>query len=576
MAEFFLGIDIGDGETSVAVLTEHAVAPLTVDLGCLHHSILSAVGTAPDGSFVIGEDVLLKTDVKDRSVRFKSKFLKGTANEDIVRFAKGLAEAIRQYSGLVAEGNTLYYAVGCPTGAGWTDPVRHAYADLIRMALPVPEMPVGESRAAFLYTNYSGSLGVSPKLLEGSVLVVDMGSSTTDLAYVVGGRDETRTMAEFGAAFLGGGLIDHAILEHCVALHPQAEEIRQLFEREPSVRTACEIDARRLKEGYFTALREHKPFTGKTWEDLYCGRTAASHTSLKLFVTDGMMQEILNRPLPDSGLSYLDTFARQLETAVEKTKAAPPQLIILTGGASRMGFVGEMAAKYFPHATIGACPEPEFSIAKGLAFACRVDHRMKRFLSDVNGIMETGEFDRELDQALPGLVERLCSAIVPHYVQKLFLPTAKTTEAGEPLRQALEKATPGFFASEEVRRLINHQLTDWMKSAMPNLKDRISRVCRSYSVDQSAIPVPRAENVQLRMPEVPIHFVINVLLTIPGVGSLVAGMMRKHYIASAEKRLREDMLSRSGTFYMDFRSALKKCIKAEVDERARRVQIPIM
>ncbi len=576
MQEFYLGIDIGDGETSVAVLTEHAVAPLTVDLGCLDHSILSAVGTAPDGSYVIGEDVLLKDDVKDRSVRFKSRFLKGTANEDILRFAKGVAAAINRYSGLVAEGNVLHYAVGCPTGAGWSEDKRHAYADLIRMAIPVPELPVGESRAAFLYTNYSGSLGVSPKLLEGSVLVVDMGSSTTDLAYVVRGEDQTKTMAEFGAAFLGGGLIDQAILERCVALHPQADEIRALFAREPSVRTACEIDARRLKEGFFTARREQKPFAGKAWEDLYCGRTAASHTTLKLFVTEEMMDEILNAPLPDSELSYLQTFDRQLETAVRLTEAAPPQLVILTGGASRMGFVGEHVAKFFPHATIGACPEPEFSIAKGLAFACRVDHRMRRFRSDVNRLMETGEFDRELDQALPGLVERLCSAIVPHYVKHLFLPLAASTEAGQPLRDALEKASPAFFASETMQVLIDAQLADWMRSAMPNLKEQIRRLCRQYSVDESTIPVPKAENVELRMPEVPIHFVINVLLTIPGVGSLVAGMLRKHYIASAEKRLRDDMLSRSGAFYMDFRSTLKECIKTEVDDRARRVQIPIM
>ena len=142
---------------------------------------------------------------------------------------------------------------------------RETYADLVRMALPVPEMPVGESRAAFLYTNYSGSLGVSPELLKGSVLVVDMGSSTTDLAYVVAGKDETKTMAEFGEAFLGGGMIDQAILRHCVEANDKAQEINDLFEREPSIRCNCEVTARQVKEEYFTALKENRTYAGKRW-----------------------------------------------------------------------------------------------------------------------------------------------------------------------------------------------------------------------------------------------------------------------------------------------------------------------
>lgn len=576
MPKYYLGIDIGDGETSVAVLTEQAVAPLTVDLGYRNRSILSAVGTRPDGAPVIGEDVLLQSDIKDRRVRFKSKYLKGGANEDIIRFSKGLAAALRQFSGLYAEGNELFYAVGCPTGAGWTDDRRHAYADLVRMALPVPEMPVGESRAAFLYTNYSGSLGVSPKLLKGSVLVVDMGSSTTDLAYVVAGRDETKTMAEFGEEFLGGGMIDQALLRHCVAANSKAQEIEALFEREPSVRSNCEVTARQVKEEYFTALKEGRTYSGKRWEDLYYGKSAATYVTLKVTATKEMMDQILNEPLPDSGLSYVQTLDRLLEKAVEKTASAPPALIILTGGASRMGFVGERIAAHFPNATICPCPEPEFSIAKGLAFACRVDDRMKHFLAAINDLTEKVEFDRELDQALPGLVERLCSAIVPCYVDEVFLPAARIAGLGEGLEQALAQRNAPFFASEKLRAAVNGQLAEWMKSAMPNLKAQIMRILGEYSVDKSAMPVPQAADVKLQMPPIPVNFVVQVLMTIPGVGDLVAGMMRKHYISSAEKRLREDMLSRSGTFYMDFRNVLKQCIKQEVDRRAKAVQIPIV
>ena len=44
-------------------------------------------------------------------------------------------------------------------------------------------------------------------------------------------------------------------------------------------------------------------------------------------------------------------------------------MILMTGGASRMGFMRTQAQEIFPQAQIVMCTEPEFSIARGRCHA---------------------------------------------------------------------------------------------------------------------------------------------------------------------------------------------------------------
>ncbi|MBO5500929.1 MAG: hypothetical protein J6A48_02805, partial [Clostridia bacterium] len=387
MEEYYIGVDIGDGETSVAMLTEHMVAPVTLPLGYANHSILSAVGllvpkqnSVQPGiplppnmqpQIIIGDNVQLLANVKERRVRFKSQFLSGKVNEDVRRFAKGLHQAIQQYSGISSDSSRIHYVLGCPNGAKWTDDQREAYAAVVGKELPVAKIPIGESRAAFLYTHYSGALDVSPEMLKGSVLVVDMGSSTTDLAYVVAGKDKTQTMKEFGEAFLGGGMIDEAILDYAIEHNNYCEQIKAFFQRVPTARTCCELVARKVKEQYFTALSKNAPAEFVQSEVVYYGTTAAMKTSLKIKANNKIIDYVLNlrKPVeqkknaenaenaannePQETLpSFLETLDELLKQAVELTKDEPPKLIILTGGASRMNFVRKHIQQHFPDAFI--------------------------------------------------------------------------------------------------------------------------------------------------------------------------------------------------------------------------------
>lgn len=585
MEKFYIGIDIGDGETAVAVLTEHAVSPHMVDLGYAHHSILSAIGFDGENKPMIGEDVFLRDHVTGQTARFKSRFLTDvSAGTDILHFAQGLAKAMQEHSGLMSDQDERRMIIGCPTGAGWTPDRRAHYARIVQQALPICEQPVGESRAAFLYTRYSGDANIPQELLNENVLVIDMGSSTTDLAYIVKGKEQ---IGVFGAEHLGGGLIDRALLDACVAKNSKSKEINALFERIPSARHLREIDARRIKESFFneqmkqkaedapTARNGEEAFKHCTYKNIFYGKTRAEYVRLKIFVDEEMMEELLNTPLQElDGRSYLVCLQELLEHAREVTKEQPPNLVIMTGGASKMPFVQQAVRTAFPNAVPACCNAPEHSIAQGLAFACRVDARMENFRREIDDFTKSPLYEKQLDEALPELVKALADALSPLFVEMLFSQDAQQVWRGASARktQAVKQLHHRFFRDPKVQTALGTALERWGESGLNAMSEEICRICRHYRVNDAQLPLPQAGHLTIKLPAFELAPVIRMIGHIPLLGSLV----RQQYVRSANSAMSQLLSDRTGTFYLSLRSELKDGLKADIDQRAREVEIPIV
>jgi len=573
MAKFYIGIDIGDGETSVAWLTDEAVEAKMANLGYKNHSILSAYGFNREGRIVIGENVILEPGVEKQTPRFKSRYLTDTAaGTDVVNFARGLADALADFSGLMGAADERRIIVGCPTGAGWTQEKRASYAAQIAQALPVCAQPVGESRAAFLYTRYSGDIHIPRELLDKNVLVIDMGSSTTDLAYVVGGREK---LGVFGAEFLGGGLLDGLILDACVDKHERAEDIRAYFERTPAIRNKCEVKARRVKEKYFTALADGEHSAPFDYEKLYPGRTHADSTKLRICTDDDMMGRLLDAPIEKlGGRSFAGALLDLLSDAQEKTKENLPDLVILTGGASRMPFVNEAVRCAFPDAEVACCQQPEYSIARGLAFACRVDARMEAFRHDIDAYTASPAFADQLDMATPALVTALAEGFAPLFVDMLFEgeKVNKWQNAAGEEEEYLSALEERFFEDAQTRAVFSAALKTWTARNFDGMTEQIGEICDKYRISRTQLPVPQGDQLSVQLPAFRLMTIVRLLGKIPGLGALI----KKNYIARAAAEMKRLMLDRSGEFYTGLRSALRKGLCAEIDRRAREVEIPIL
>lgn len=501
----YIGIDIGDGESAVACLAEDSVIEPVIQPIDGHGSILSVVGMA--GTEVrIGEKALLDRKVVHLRSRFKSRYLNTMdAERDIERFAHGLRTALLEEADDFFDGD-VYIAVGCP--AGWKENDRARYCEIMKRAGLGDVHIVSESRAAFFYARYAHELKVAPELLDQTTLVIDIGSSTTDFAYIVNGRESA--IGTFGDVSLGGGLIEACMLRRAVAASKHREELETVFRESLSWKNRLEIAARRLKEQYFLDEAE--------WVKTPCVASETVYYDLpvkvKFELNEDIMREILSTPMDElKGATFDEALSDLLRHAEQATAENPPKLVILTGGASRMRFFREACTAQFPNAQVVICPEPEYSIAKGLAYAARVDDRLDAFSKDIEAYFQSGDVSREIAASLKWLTVPLASILSGRIVHDVVLNVLDEWKCGEietiekmdaPIIERTDELVRNLDDIPEIRPAIN----EWLKKLFQRLQPRLDEICIRHDVDRQSMSLtgvrsligPEKVNILLESP----------------------------------------------------------------------------
>lgn len=473
----YIGFDMGDGESAVAIL-EHGsgIEPIVQEL-CGSKSILSAVGKS-NGEIVIGEQAYTSSLADDLAVRFKSRFTYDTASyETVSLFVRGVLKALQS-------GGTLYaddcFVVGCP--AGWNAACRARYQDILHRAGIQRLQVISESRAAFLYAKYAKTVALDIDVIRQSALVVDIGSSTLDFAYIVNGRETG--VGTFGDIALGGGLLDAELLRRAVAENRQRKELESVFAQSRSWYSYCEIEARRVKEQYFTqAAADPKASVKKQVRVCYEG------TQRLTLAMDARMEALLvDTPLESlGGQSFSQAVRAALEHARTLTQSDPPKVVLLTGGASRMQFFRALCAEAFPDAVIVCCPEPEFSIAKGLAYAGWIDENLKAFREEIRREVTDERVAQIATTALPKLTPAVVDALVDLVVEEAAIPVATLWKNGEietleQMNQRLSERVERVMASPLCEDALRPVLSAWVTELESALQAMIDPICDRYSV----------------------------------------------------------------------------------------------
>ncbi len=520
-----IGFDLGDGESAVALLAQDsALQPRMFDFGGTH-SVLSAVGLL-DGEIVIGDAAYLAEGVQSLCVRFKSRFLDDKeAAFDLERFARGVLDALVRAGVSLDDAQVI---VGCP--AGWDAAARSRYRGLLTRAGFPGVSIVTESRAAFLYARGARDIQADPALLRENTLVVDIGSSTTDFAYIVKGREQG--IGTFGNVRLGGGVLDACILREALLHSPDRRAIEAVFRECPSWYSYCEVEARKLKEIYFS--------NESAWsEDAPCTRTVRIYydtppLTLPLRLTPGTIQHILGSPVEALGeRSFRQTLGEALCGARQITQDAPPRLLLLTGGASRMTFFREACQEAFPDAALVCCPEPECSIARGLAYAGRVDAMMAAFRAEISALLEGGLVERTVRERLPGLARPLSAWLSQEMIERAALPVIDEWRNGRierlsALDSMLAARIEQVLSQEEARAQLTAISRTWTEGVLQGLQSQLLPICARYSVpaedmrltNVAALPNPAVT------PDMPGAFALDYIGTLVAlIAGLIAGTL---------------------------------------------------
>lgn len=473
----YIGFDLGDGESAVAVF-EHGsgIEPLILPI-CGTKSLLSAVGML-SGEIVLGERAYTDALADGLSVRFKSRFTTDPAiGGDIVRFARGVMLDLLD-SGAVSSADR--FVVGCP--AGWNAACRARYRDLlVRAGIAEPQI-ISESRAAFLYAKYAKTVALDVDILNESALVVDIGSSTLDFAYIVDGRETG--IGTFGDTALGGGILDAALLRRAVDRCRDRDAIRAVFRESRSWYSYCEIEARHVKEEYFTRLgAEAAPVVKKQLRICYDGMQ-----KLPLTLDEAECEQLVNTPLTElDGRTFSGAVRSALEDARRITAARPPRLLLLTGGASRMPFFRALCQQVFENAVVVSCPEPEFSIAKGLAYAGWIDENLRFFRQAIQEEITDQRVSEMVRQAMPSLLPAVADALCDLILEEAAIPIARQWKEGqidtlENMNRQIASRMERVLGSPLAQEALAKPLHLWLKDMTVRLQALVDPICDRFEV----------------------------------------------------------------------------------------------
>ena len=484
----YWGFDLGDGESSIARVDSGRGLPEIVEIDG-KKVIITAWAVMRNGEVRVGENAARSASSAIRSAaRFKSRFLDPTQDSSgLIRdFAAKILESLRKSGDLKGGEKSNSFYIGCP--AGWDREAR-AYYQTIFENLGVPAAQViSESRAVLVGAIQSNYLRDYVDLNTKSVLVIDMGSSTTDFAFVNKGKEhEIHTGGEVA---LGGGIMDELLLEACIAASPHAQALREIFADCDSWRVDCELHARALKERYFSHDADY-------WEQRRCLEslliTYDEPLVFDLFMDAQTALRLTEKPCEQlRGRSFHEAFCASLRVVKDSIGEAQPELLFLTGGVSRMRAVSDWCREVFPDILIYSDSEPEFSVARGLAWCGRVDNELRQFRDEVDRLIHSSVIEDIVSDLLPDLYQTLLDKLLDPIIDNAVKPVLIDWREGrietiEKIGPALQEKIRIYLYSAEAKALLLEPVREWLRQVSERVDRHTSVICRKYHVPDRSL-----------------------------------------------------------------------------------------
>ena len=478
--ERYFGFDLGDAESAVARLNKDSrslpeIIPIK-DAG----NFITAYARLLSGDLLIGESACYNVNAVTRSIRFKSRFLTDPESEkDVKCFAAGVLGELYSNGDLIKDEDCCFY-IGCP--AGWDKAARERYRRIFEDTGYPPVRIISESRAALISACQSKHLQVGYDILSKPVLVVDIGSSTTDFAYIMGGHEvELQTAGEVS---LGGGIMDEILLEKCVRQSPDEKQIRRIFDSSPAWKNYCEFAARRLKEKYFS--------DEEYWQTNDCCKTVSilydEPVKLTLRIDPESAEQLLLKGVRQlGGRSFRDVFCRSLKEVKNKIQGQTPELLFLTGGVSKLKDIRDWCSDIFPESVIIAGAEPEFSVARGLAQSGRIDAELRDFRKEVADLTESSTIEKIVAERIDALYENMVNTLVEPMLRDVALPAFDKWRNGSikklsDIDPILQKNIESWLHTDKAQELLIKPVAEWLKPVAYEIEEHTMPICVRHNI----------------------------------------------------------------------------------------------
>ena len=181
------------------------------------------------------------------------------------------------------------------------------------------------------------------------------------------------------------------------------------------------------------------------------------------------------------GRSFTDTLGDALRAAQTVSRDRPPQVVILTGGASRMAFFQRACREAFADSLLVLCPEPECSIARGLAYCGRVDERLALFRQETASIARGDRLSAAVSARVHELYQPLAAVLFDAALSSALETVGLWRSGGlatiEELDSVLADSIRRAFEGEQVRERMQGPLRTWTEGLMRDLENELTSLC---------------------------------------------------------------------------------------------------
>lgn len=387
--EYIIGIDFGHGETSAAITRiDSKYDPEDIEITEGKKAIPSVMRIDSEGKITLGDEAVHQYTREGGNFYAYFKQSPNTLDEQEIPnlhvmklFMKSVYETIcYRRSGELMEGSIIkqnhVVFIACPSKSQkWDDQAMQNYVQLaLDAGLPIAGVSIDdkftlsgivrESRAAYIRMLQKDEAAQKSK--EG-ILVVDYGSSTIDITYY----KEDENPVDKGYS-LGASIVEESIFNYLQDYHEdldgdQAPDfLKSLKEQNFPLYTGVLYKMRKQKETFYTnfSFADSIEISYNKFPRIYGKRKLDVEISKEI-----LTQKILKDHIEDVKCAFVD-FKENI------IKDKPITLLVLTGGASRMNFVHDLAKSVFGNVKMLPPQDPSLTVSNGIATAGRADIKL--------------------------------------------------------------------------------------------------------------------------------------------------------------------------------------------------------
>ena len=152
-----------------------------------------------------------------------------------------------------------------------------------------------------------------------------------------------------------------------------------------------------------------------------------------------------------------------------KQRKTRPQTVVLTGGASRMAFFPRAMPRNVPGSKADLLSEPEFSIARGLAYAGRTDELLKAFREEIHLYLSGNAVEEAARAQLPALLHALSELFTSLIAQQCAAPAADAWRDGslrtlQQMREQIARDSRQLLLQPQTQQQMRATAAQWLET----------------------------------------------------------------------------------------------------------------